>query len=52
MFTPPASAAVATPGGNGQQPLVPLTAQRLPTYPGGPVEGEEPVPLVQRPGIP
>lgn len=47
MFTPPASVAA-----NGAQPLVPLSAQRLPTYPGGPVEGEEPAPLVQRPGIP
>jgi hypothetical protein len=47
MFTPPASVAA-----NAAQPLVPLTAPRLPTYPGGPVEGEEPVPLVQRPGIP
>lgn len=47
MFTPPASAAA-----NGAQPLVPLNAARLPTYPGGPVAGEAPVPLVQRPGIP
>jgi hypothetical protein len=34
------------------QPLVPLTAQRLPSYPGGPVEGEELPPVVERPGIP
>jgi hypothetical protein len=38
--------------GEEQQPLVPLTAGALPTYPGGPVDGEEPAPLVQRPGIP
>ncbi len=34
------------------QPLVPPTAQRLPSYPGGPVEGEELPPVVERPGIP
>jgi hypothetical protein len=51
MFSPPASSVAGAPTA-GQQPLVPLTAQRLPRYPGGPIEGEEPVPLVQRPGIP
>lgn len=35
-----------------ERPLVPLEAQRLPAYPGGPIDDEEPVPLVQRPGIP
>lgn len=55
MFTPPASQTRGqTPviAEGAEQPLVPLTAQRLPTYPGGPIDGEEPVPLVQRPGIP
>jgi hypothetical protein len=47
MFTPPPSTA-----SNDAQPLVPLSAQRLPTYPGGPVEGKDLPPLVQRPGIP
>jgi hypothetical protein len=51
LFAPPA-ASLASAAAGGQQPLVPLTAQRLPTYPGGPVEGEAPAPLVQRPGIP
>lgn len=44
------SAALAAAG--DERPLVPLEAQRLPAYPGGPIEGEEPAPLVQRPGIP
>jgi hypothetical protein len=44
-----ASSRLAT---NGEQPLVPLTATRLPAYPGGPVEGEELPPVVERPGIP
>lgn len=51
LFTPPASRVASAPP-SGQQPLVPLTAERLPTYPGGPVEGETQAPLVQRPGIP
>jgi hypothetical protein len=37
---------------NGTQPLVPLTATRLPAYPGGPIEGEELPPVAQRRGIP
>lgn len=45
----PAGTALA---GTDEQPLVPLTAERLPTYPGGPVEGEDPPPVVQRKGIP
>lgn len=39
-------------GDNGAQPLVPLTAERLPAYPGGPIEGEELPPVTQRRGIP
>lgn len=35
-----------------ERPLVPLEAERLPAYPGGPIEGEEPQPLAQRRGIP
>jgi hypothetical protein len=45
-------AALATLAANGAEPLVPLTAARLPAYPGGPVEGEELPPVVERPGIP
>ena len=56
MFTPPPSAVAVASGQpqseSGAQPLVPLTARRRPSYPGGPVEGEQPAPLVQRPGIP
>ena len=55
MFTPPPSAVAVTSAQQAQgqaKPLVPLTAQRRPSYPGGPVEGEQPAPLVQRPGIP
>lgn len=47
------SAASAQPlAGDEETPLVPLSTERLPAYPGGPVEGEEPAPLVERPGIP
>lgn len=46
------AAPAGTLAANGPAPLVPLSAARLPAYPGGPVEGEELPPVVQRPGIP
>lgn len=46
------SPATATLAANNEQPLVPLSTDRLPAYPGGPVEGEELPPVVERPGIP
>jgi len=47
MFSPsPSQAAGAA------QPLVPLTPRVAPSYPGGPVDGEAPAPLVPGPGIP
>ena len=55
MFTPPPSSVAGASEQQAEgraQPLVPLTAVRRPSYPGGPVEGEQPAPLVQRPGIP
>ncbi|MGY6551644.1 MAG: hypothetical protein ACXIT4_07065 [Erythrobacter sp.] len=50
---PPPSAAIDADIDDDLEPLVPLSAERLPAYPGGPVEGEElpPVPS-DRPGIP
>lgn len=47
--TAPARATLAA---TDEKPLVPLSAERLPAYPGGPVEGEDLPPVVERPGIP
>jgi len=35
-----------------EQPLVPLTTDRLPAYPGGPIDGVKLPPVAERPGVP